>query len=239
MEARNLNESVIAVIPGIMEKAEHELEKTVSSVQLSAEAIVITNDDEYQQAAAFGRNLKQKMADVKDFFKPIKDAANQAHKAACDRERQMLDPLTKAESTLKLTMGAFLREQEIKRKAQEEEQRRKAEEEAKKKLDEAIAAGEAGDQEKAQDLFTEAVVSESASRGPALFIPMPKAQGVSSGKDWEVVSVNDKEVPLEVAGIPIRPVDMAAVMRLIRSSKGTIRIPGVTYKEIPKISIGR
>ncbi|MFR5989565.1 MAG: hypothetical protein ACLUGP_03860 [Faecalibacterium prausnitzii] len=39
-----------------------------------------------------------------------------------------------------------------------------------------------------------------------------------------------------MAGIELRPVDQAAVMRLIRASKGQIEIPGITYRQVAKMS---
>ena len=39
-----------------------------------------------------------------------------------------------------------------------------------------------------------------------------------------------------LAGIELRPVDQAAVMRLIRASKGQIEIPGITYRQVAKMS---
>ena len=66
-----------------------------------------------------------------------------------------------------------------------------------------------------------------------------KARGVSSSKDWEIVKIDDKEVPLAINGAMLRPVDKAAVMRLIRATKGSITIPGVTYREVAKMSFSR
>ena len=74
-----------------------------------------------------------------------------------------------------------------------------------------------------------------------VFIPGgdPKAKGVSASKDWEIVSIDSKDVPLAVSGVEIRPVDVAAVMRLIRASKGTIQIPGIVYRAVAKMSFSR
>lgn len=55
--------------------------------------------------------LKQKAAEVTEFFKPMKDTAYKAHKAICDREKEMLTPLRNAEKTLKKTMGDYAMEQ--------------------------------------------------------------------------------------------------------------------------------
>ena len=59
----------------------------------------------------------------------------------------------------------------------------------------------------------------------------PKVAGVSYTKDWEIVSLNDAAVPVTFNGAVLRPVDRGAVMSLIRSSKGSVKIPGVEYRE--------
>lgn len=231
-----VNEEVVAVLPSVeAAPKEKELTKALSTIEFQAESIVIKDDEDYQQAAEFGRLLKQKASEVKDFFKPMKEQANKAHKAVCDREKMMLTPLTNAELTLKRTMGDYNLEQERKRKALEEELRRKAQEEADRKLAEAIAAEESGDTEQAAASMLDAQLIDQASRSN-INIERPKADGAYVTKDWEIVEIDQAIVPLSVQGIPIRPVDTAAVMRLIRASKGNIQIPGIVYKETAKMN---
>ncbi|HZK39552.1 MAG TPA: hypothetical protein VFD23_05315 [Clostridia bacterium] len=67
----------------------------------------------------------------------------------------------------------------------------------------------------------------------------PKVDGVSTRTDWEIIDVDSKAVPTEFAGIEIRPVNTSALMSLIRSSNGSISIPGVKYKEVTKMSFRR
>ena len=120
----NETEVIVATVGPAEEQA---LTKQVTDVQFQAEAFTVSTEEEYAQAAEFGRLIKQKAATVKDFFKPMKDQAHQAHKAICDRENAMLAPLKEAEKALKRAMGDFLQEQERKRRAQEEALRRAAE----------------------------------------------------------------------------------------------------------------
>lgn len=75
--------------------------------------------------------------------------------------------------------------------------------------------------------------------GKMYHTPTPKVSGVSTSTDWEIESIDASKVPTEVAGVIIRPVDEAAVKRLIRMSKGAVQIPGVVYKKTTKISLGR
>lgn len=234
--AEQVKETVVAVLPGREISGEQELSKSVTAVEFQAESIIIETDDDYKEAAEFGRAIKRKAAEVVAFFKPMKEAANKAHKEVCDREKTMLAPLKSAEKTLKYTMGKYLDEQERKRRELEEQMRRKAQEEAERKLEEAVAAEESGDRDKSNAAMLDATMLDQMSRSSAFEIERPKADGVSAGKDWEIVEIDQIAVPLSVQGVCIRPVDEKAVMRLIRASKGSIQIPGVIYREMTKMS---
>ena len=121
-------ETVVAVLPknGAASPREVELGSEVSKIEAMAEAVSINSDQDYESAGQFGVMLKQKAAEVTEFFKPLKDSAYKTHRAICDREKEMLTPLRNAEKTLKKTMGDYALEKERKRR-EAEERRRKAE----------------------------------------------------------------------------------------------------------------
>ena len=101
-------ETVVAVLPkpgSVVSPREEELGSEVSEIEIRAQAVVIRTDQDYELAGQFGVMLKQKAAEVTEFFKPMKDTAYKAPKAICDRETEMLTPLRTAEKTLKKTMG--------------------------------------------------------------------------------------------------------------------------------------
>lgn len=234
--AEAVNEKVIAVLPDLRDENEKRLTKSITAIELQAESIIIAGDEDYQAAAEFGRELKRKSAEVTAFFKPMKDAANKAHKEVCQREKAMLEPLKNAEGILKQEMGRYTMEQERRRLEMERQLRLAAQAEADKKLAEAAAEEEAGDKDKSAAAFLDAQVIDTASRSASLQIQTPKACGTSISKDWQIVNVDDLLVPVSISGVIIRPVDKAAIMRLIRASKGTVKIPGVTYQETVKMS---
>lgn len=232
------NESVVAVMPKA-ELDEQQLTQQVTDIEFQAESLVILTDEDYAAAGEFGKLLKEKAAVVVSFFKPMKDSAYQAHRAVCDREKAMLAPLKNAEAAIKKTMGNYLIEQERKRKEAEEAARRAAEEERERKLREATALEEAGDKDAAEVAMAEAVVMDEAASYSVPAACKPKVSGVSTSKDWEIESIDPAAVPVNFSGMELRPVDRAAVMRLIRASKGKIEIPGVTYREVAKMSFRR
>lgn len=232
-------EKVVAVVEPLTSAGEDELAVEVTDIEVRAEGLVVTDDQQYTEAGEFGVLLKQKMAEVTAFFAPMKKAAHDAHKQVCDREKQMLTPLKNAESILKKSMGAYALKKEQERRAAEEAARRLAQEEADRKLEAAITAEQSGDANAVRAAMIDAEIADSASRMVTVEPDTPKAKGVSVQKDWEITGIDLSKVPDTVAGVVIRPVDTAAVMKLIRASKGAIQIEGITYQETAKMSFRR
>ena len=59
----------------------------------------------------------------------------------------------------------------------------------------------------------------------------PKVKGVTQTKTWKITGIDHEKVPVNFAGMELRPVDEKLVLQLIKTSKGKIVIPGVTYEE--------
>lgn len=235
----NYEEKVVAVVDPLTSAVEEELATEITDIEVRAGGMVVANDQQYTEAGEFGVLLKQKMAEVTEFFAPMKKAAHDAHKQVCDREKQMLAPLKNAESILKKSMGAYALKKEQERKAAEEAARRLAQEEADRKLEAAIAAEQNGDADALKAAMLDAEIADSASRMVTVESETPKAKGVSFQKDWEITDIDLSKVPDTVSGVLIRPVDTAAVMKLIRATKGAIQIEGITYRETSKMSFRR
>lgn len=216
--------------------AEEALKQETSLLEIQAEGTLVTNDEEYQSAAEFGRAIKAKANEITAFFKPMKDAAHKAHKEVCEREKKMLEPLAKAEKLVKQAMGAYVTEQERKHKEAEEAARRAAAAEAERKLADAISLEEQGREDEAAAAIEEAEVIDTVGSSLTISAAPPKVKGVTAKRDYEIVGVDGAKVPINFAGIELRPVDTAAVMRLIRASKDSIQIPGITYRETTNMS---
>jgi len=215
---------------------EEALCQEVTDIEFQAGAITIDTEDDYKEAAQFGGLLKQRTAEVKDFWKPLKEAAHKAHAEICAREKAMLQPLSNAEKILKQTMGAYISEQERIRREAEEAARRAAQAEVERRLQEAIALEAQGKTSAADAAVEEAEIMDEMSNVVSVAAEKPKAEGVATKKDWEIESIDSSKVPVLIAGVELRPVDTSAVMRLIRSTKGQVHIPGVVYKEVAKVA---
>ena len=163
-------------------------------------------------------------------------SAKRAYDEVLSRRKQMLDPLEAAEKIVKQTMSEYREEEERRRKAAEEAARKEAEEAAKQKLDEAAAFEKAGNYEAAAYAMSDAEGMDDYAKTGIAYVA-PAKTGVSSKKDWKIESVDPALVPVSVAGIEIRPVDIKAVLKLVRATKGAIQIPGIKVKETSVISI--
>lgn len=205
-------------------------------IAVAKETSIQTQAD-YEQAAAVLRNLKQLQGKVKDYWEPLRKSAKAAYDSVLEKKKEMLTPLEDAEKALKDQMTVYTVQQEEKRKAQEEEMRQAARRESDLKLEEAAAAEQSGDTAGAAAAMEEAEVLDGMASSARVTARAPKANGVSQTKTWKLKSVDPEKVPIKVGGVEIRPVDQAAVMRLIRESKGTISIPGVEYEESVQISV--
>ncbi len=239
----NTEEKVVAVIeaqPDQPSAGENELNVSVRNMQTMSCELVVENDEQFEQAGEMGRLIKTKIGEVTDFFAPMKKAAHDAHKNICEREKAMLQPLKDAEASLKKVMGDYAQRKEAERIALEEKARKEAEAEMEEKIAEAIEAEENGDIDAAQSAMLDAEMAESIANSSSIVGSTPtKVSGVSQSKDYEITGIDLTKVPCEINGIVIRPVDEKAVLRLIKASKGSIKIDGITYKETIKTSFRR
>ena len=102
-----------------------------------------------------------------------------------------------------------------------------------------MAAEATGDALGAEMAMMEAEVMDDAAAVATVHLAAPKTKGISSRKGWEITGIDPDKVPVTLNGVVIRPVDEKAVMALIKASKGTIQIPGITYRETAIISTKR
>lgn len=216
---------------------EQEMQTNILLIENDAATLSILNDQQYQEAGEFVKMVKANMKTVKDYFAPMKEAAHKSHQAVCAREKEMLDPLLKAEKTCKAQMAEYLRRKQEEARKQEELMRRLAQEEAEKKLAEAIKAEKNGDDEAAALAFAQATVAEQVSSNTVVQAFAPKVAGISTSKDYEIILMDHNAVPITVSGVVIRPVDEKAIMKLIKASNGTIQIPGIKYRETVRMSV--
>ena len=217
--------------------SEQEMLENGALIESDAKQLVITNDEQYEQAAEMARTIKTRQKMVTDYFGPMKKAAHDAHKAVCDHESEILAPLKNAEKMCKQAMGAYQLKKQQEARRQEEEMRRIAQEEAVRKLEEAAQAETKGDQEAANAAMQEALVADQLSTSAYAGSSVPKVKGVSTCKDWEITVTNERIVPAYMNGVMLRSIDLAAIKRLVKATDGQIEIPGIDIKESVSVSV--
>jgi hypothetical protein len=221
LESR-IDKSVAVSCPTNIEaEREKELFFVTTALETKAALIAIDDDENYEKAAKFCRSIKQTSAKVMAFFKPMKKAANKAHREICGREKAILQPLVNAESALKHMMSEYILENE--------REQRMLEEVSQKTTHDAMEPPSAD------------LMSRSITISPTI----PKVQGISQTKDWEITSIDFTKVSLSISGVKFQTpqtkgfCDMIhlVVLQHIRTAKGAVQIPGIVFREIYKTSI--
>lgn len=215
---------------------EQQMGAEVSRIEQAAAGIVIIGEDTYQFAAGMLMNVKAQQKAVTEFFEPLRVTTKSAYDAVLKRRKDMTTPLDNAEKVIKDKMAAYQQEVERKRREQEAELRRLAEAERERSFAAAVAAEASGDALSAEMAMTEAEVMDDAAAAIQVQVAAPKAKGISTRTGWKITAIDSEKVPVTVAGAVIRPVDEKAVLALIKATKGTIQIPGVTYEQTATIS---
>lgn len=209
---------------------EAKLDQEVSLIEQRASSVVITSDDDFAAAGEMTKQVKEMQKQVTEYWEPMRKSTYDAYTAVNQHKKEMLDPLAKAEKILKLKMSDYSKEQERIRREQEEARRKAAQEEFDRKMAEAAEAEAKGDALGAEMAMAEAEVAEGIAVG-SIRAQAPKVKGVTQTKTWKITGIDRDKVPVNFAGMELRPVDEKLVLQLIKTSKGNIVIPGVTYEE--------
>lgn len=217
----------------VMNAEENKLEKEVSQIEQRAEAVVVATAADFEAAGAFLQQIKQAQKQVKGYWEPLRVSAKKSYDEVLAHRKEMIDPLDKAEKIVKDKVNEYRVAEERKRREQEEAMRRLAQAEVDRRLSEAAEAEANGDAVGAEYAMAEAEMMEGVSITGGVQTQMPKVKGISQSKTWELCEneCDWSQVPVSLAGVELRPVDKAAVIRMIKMSKGQIQIPGIKYRE--------
>ena len=145
--------------PALAETAGDELALTTSAdMERLSGGIAVTDRASLERAVA-DRLVLDAMADkVREFFKPLKDAAYKLHRTLCDREHRVLDPILALDKAKLEAISDYEQIESRRRRHQEqalaEEQKREADAAA---LKEAAALEAQGDHGLAAAVVAEAV----------------------------------------------------------------------------------
>jgi hypothetical protein len=214
---------------------ENEQKSSAMKILEQAKLLNINTAQDFDGAAEFTKQVKKLSKRIKDYWDPLKKSARASWQTLVDREKELLTPLEQAETEVKKKMAAY------QRKVQEEERaaRLLAEklkrEEAERLLAEATKAAEQGNEMESEILFAQAEIIETSQ--PAVQMQAPKSTGVSTRTLYRARIIDESKVPVEVAGVVIRPVDLAAINKLAQASKGKVQITGIEIYEEQSVAI--
>lgn len=206
-----------------------QLQQETNLAIIKASELAITNNKDFELAGAMLVELKTYAKRVEEYWAEPKKTAYATWKDICAKEKAILDPLNQAEGLIKQKMATYQREQEAKERAIREELERRQREEAERLFREAQEKEAAGDMFGADLALAQAELMEQSA--PVAAIQQPNAAGVSSRKVWKARITDESQVPVEVAGIVIRPVDLSALNNLAKATKGKAKIAGVEFYE--------
>lgn len=180
----------------LAEKLPEEIETQAMTLYEQALSIQVVDQDTFKAAGEFGKSLKELEKKIVDFFKPLKEAAHQAHKAITRKEAEELSPVKEAMDTLRLSMNKFLQEQERIRQEEERKARLAAAEAARKEEERLLAlaakAEEKGKVEKAEELLERAENVYVAPVTVAPKVETAKFEGGNVGQVKEIqITVTD------------------------------------------------
>lgn len=213
---------------------EYQLKTAGIAAITEAKNLKIESQQDYERAAAFLTEIKRRAKQMKDYWKPTKEAAKAAHAQVCQREKEMLAPLEEAEKEIKKSMAGYQLAVEIARVQAEQEAKKLQQEERDRLLQEAAEAEKAGNVQGAMLNMAMAEMVEDM-KAPAA-VQFEQAKGTSTRKKWRARVVDEKAVPAYCGDMEIRRIDQSALDRLASMSKGTAQIPGVEFYQETIIS---
>lgn len=226
---------------------------------------LVVDQEGLDYAAEHIRTIKVYLRRVAEVFDPIVDAAHRAHKVALEQRNKLTARAEGVEKALKKRMGDYeMRQQaladaaeaaarqarerleaEARATANAEQARLQALAEA-DALEASLAAEEAGDTETAKRILAEPV-EVPVVRPVAVFTPPPAVQrartdGVAFPVAWkvEVTSLQRLVEAIARGQAPLSLVkaDESALKALARSTKGTLKVPGVEFTEDRTVRVG-
>lgn len=222
-----------------MENKQVEVVKAeVTGLAQVAQTYTVKTQQQLDSAGQELVRIKTVRKQVDDLFDPIVKQAHAAHKEAVASKKKLTDPLDSAERQIKLAISQYAIEQERKAREEQARIRAEAEERARKERErleaQALKAIEQGKEEKAEALIEKAETVPVLTRIVAPSYQAPS--GVSTRKTWKARVVDDSKVPINFAGVLIRPIDLAALNRMATMTKGPSQIPGVEFYEDAVVS---
>lgn len=203
-----------------------------------------SDEDAAALAAILNEEILAPKKAAKEFFAPMKDAANKTHKAICKGETDVLSVYEAPEKEAKKKIGDWHDEQERLRQAAlaaAEAENQKVEEDV--RLDLAQEAADEGDHEQAERILTGDVPVIAAFAPPPVSTKPVRVGGVTIRKKYKAELYDQRK--LMQAALTTRP-DLVAIFeanqgkldRMANDLGPALNLPGVRVIEVTNVAGG-
>jgi len=196
------------------------VEKKSGDVVVKANALVVTNNDQYVVGTDFMKVIKALKKEINEAFDTGIEKAKESLKASKAQKAKYFDPVDSAHTIVKLKLSQFVEKEEKKRAEEEAKLRRAAEKKEAELREKAKLAEEAGKTAKAEkyEEKAEEVIA------PVLSSTVQKVDGVQKRTYWSAVVTDISKIPMEFFDL-----NMSKLNARARETKGQSTIPGVKF----------
>lgn len=210
-----------------------DLQKQVQMIRDTAESIIISNEEELQNATNFIRDLKEKQKVVSNFYDPMVKATKESYDKIRNERDNLLKPLKNTEIEIRELMNDYNNKVMAQKRA-EEERIKKEKEEQKKNLLEAQENIKNGNIEKGESQMQELLNNTSiASRT----VNVPKITGMTTRTTYKVEITDISKMPTTYNNVPL--VELSKIgkkylveqYKIAKTLKQDFKIPGLKITE--------
>lgn len=210
-----------------------DLQEQVDLIKQTAESIVISNEEELQQATDFIKEVKEKQQVVKDFYDPMVKATKKSYDEVKAERDNLLNPLKDTEQEMRGLMNDY-NNKILQLQRAEEERIRREKEEQQKKLAETQANIANGNNAEAQKQVTEVLNSTTLSERT---VKIPKIAGMQTRTVYKIEITDITQIPTTINNVPI--VELSKVgkdyllqqYKIMKSIGKEFKISGIDIKE--------
>lgn len=210
-----------------------DLEEQVQMIKSTSECIVISNEEELQNATDFMKEIKEKQKVVKDFYEPMVKATKESYdKIKAERDR-LLKPLKETETDIRGLMNEYNNKM-LQLKKAEEERIRKEKEKQERELKELQKDIEEGNTENIQEKM-EKVMNDTTL--PEKTVEIPKVQGMATRTTYKIEITDIEKMPTTLNNVPLVELSKIGKEYLLKEYKiqkalgKEFRVPGIEIKE--------
>lgn len=210
-----------------------DLQKQVQMIRDTAESIIISNEEELQNATNFIKDLKQKQKVVSDFYEPMVKATKESYDKIRNERDNLLKPLKNTEVEIRGLMNDYNNKIMAQKRAEEERIQKEKEKQEKKLLEaqENIKNGniEKGESQMQEILNNTTLISRTVST--------QKITGMATRTTYKVEIIDINKMPTTYNNVPL--VELSKIgkkylveqYKIAKTLKQKFEIPGLKITE--------